>query len=466
MHVRLGITEAYDVLGLEQGASLEVVKSAYKQIALRAHPDKNPGNPNATQEFQQVSEAYRVLLKHLDKTEDSEDSDSEYEYDYDSDDEYASYIYMKIFDLFMRGEAHTVYARAHRRRPRVPEESPEEYRARIQRSLDEQRQGEERRKQAAAARKERRAREREEERQAAEERQRLKGAKRLAEAKSQRQKDEQTIRLRQQQIQQARSAVFAAARAGDAKMVEKGVWEENVDAAGGEVKDGCQDFVDIPPNDPLETLLHIAARLGNRDLVQWLDGHGAELEERDSAGFTAFHVALQSGRISVVSYFFEEHARSEDTVNLYDPPPSTTLLSLAMDSGEPELVWMILDKGLASKQEMAAGWDRVTTSGMNVAPKLSPKEREKMDDISQLLVRYGGFAPPRKDTLHRKATTATTATSTTTTSRVQTTDQSPVAHARRESKHVAQTPVSGGRGLGWGRGRRRRQGSIPSAAMR
>jgi hypothetical protein len=180
---------------------------------------------------------------------------------------------------------------ARRHRPRVQEESPEQYRARIQRSLEEQRAGEERRKREAAARKERAATEREQgtvyvcfvdfvilrsrtERRAAEERQRVKLLNKKAEAKSQRQKDEQTMRLRQQRSQIARSAVFAAARAGDAKKVEKGVWEDDVDAAGGEIKAGCQDFIEVPPNDPLETLLHIAATLGNRDLVKWLAGHG------------------------------------------------------------------------------------------------------------------------------------------------------------------------------------------------
>lgn len=70
-----------------------------------------------------------------------------------------------------------------------------------------------------------------------------------------------------------RSAVFNAARAGDASKVKKGVWEDDVDAAGGEVKRGCERFVSSPPKDPQETLLHIAARNGDADLVEWLDAH-------------------------------------------------------------------------------------------------------------------------------------------------------------------------------------------------
>lgn len=68
--------------------------------------------------------------------------------------------------------------------------------------------------------------------------------------------------------------VFAAARDDNAVKVKKGVWEDNVDAAGGEVKVGCQEFIQKLPKDPKETLLHIASRNGDLDLVQWLDDHG------------------------------------------------------------------------------------------------------------------------------------------------------------------------------------------------
>lgn len=120
------------------------------------------------------------------------------------------------------------------------------------------------------------------ERVAASERQRVKILNKKAEAELQRRKAEHTIYLRQQQVQVARSAVFAAACKGDAKGVEKGVWENEVDAAGGEVKDGCQIFVEDPPKDLQETLLHIAARKGDHNLVRWLDGHGKSFQSRAS----------------------------------------------------------------------------------------------------------------------------------------------------------------------------------------
>ena len=55
--------------------------------------------------------------------------------------------------------------------------------------------------------------------------------------------------------------------------MKKGIWEDNVDAAGGEVKKGSEEFVSKMPADSLETLMHIAASIGDADFVQWLDDH-------------------------------------------------------------------------------------------------------------------------------------------------------------------------------------------------
>lgn len=75
-------------------------------------------------------------------------------------------------------------------------------------------------------------------------------------------------------MQALRSKVFEAARRKDAAAVKKGVYEDNVDASGGEIRKGAESFAKSTPVDPKETLLHIAAKHGDIDLVRWLDSHG------------------------------------------------------------------------------------------------------------------------------------------------------------------------------------------------
>lgn len=53
-------SECYQVLGLEEGASLHEVKEAYRRLALKYHPDKN-ASKKTVEKFMQVTEAYRVL---------------------------------------------------------------------------------------------------------------------------------------------------------------------------------------------------------------------------------------------------------------------------------------------------------------------------------------------------------------------------------------------------------------------
>merc|ERR1712150_63785 len=57
-----GEARAYEVLGLESGASEKEIRSKYKQLARKWHPDKNKGNEAEAQEkFEQVQHAYETL---------------------------------------------------------------------------------------------------------------------------------------------------------------------------------------------------------------------------------------------------------------------------------------------------------------------------------------------------------------------------------------------------------------------
>jgi len=51
----------YEVLGVTRGVSGEELKKAYKQLALKYHPDRNPGDAEAEERFKEASEAYQVL---------------------------------------------------------------------------------------------------------------------------------------------------------------------------------------------------------------------------------------------------------------------------------------------------------------------------------------------------------------------------------------------------------------------
>lgn len=52
----------YKILGVNPDAGEEDIKKAYRQLALRYHPDRNPGNKQAEEKFKEISEAYGVLI--------------------------------------------------------------------------------------------------------------------------------------------------------------------------------------------------------------------------------------------------------------------------------------------------------------------------------------------------------------------------------------------------------------------
>ena len=51
----------YEVLGVEKGVSEEDLKKAYRKLAMKYHPDRNPGDKDAEAAFKEINEAYSVL---------------------------------------------------------------------------------------------------------------------------------------------------------------------------------------------------------------------------------------------------------------------------------------------------------------------------------------------------------------------------------------------------------------------
>lgn len=61
--------EYYSILGVQKDAGEAEIKKAYRTLALKYHPDRNPGDPKAEERFKEIAEAYGVLLDPLKRRE-------------------------------------------------------------------------------------------------------------------------------------------------------------------------------------------------------------------------------------------------------------------------------------------------------------------------------------------------------------------------------------------------------------
>ena len=61
MRAGVGKRDYYEVLGVERQATEQQIKSAYRKLALKHHPDRNPGDAAAEEQFKEAAEAYAIL---------------------------------------------------------------------------------------------------------------------------------------------------------------------------------------------------------------------------------------------------------------------------------------------------------------------------------------------------------------------------------------------------------------------
>lgn len=54
-------TDYYKILGIDKAASTDEIKVAYRKLAMKYHPDRNPDNKNAEEKFKEATEAYEIL---------------------------------------------------------------------------------------------------------------------------------------------------------------------------------------------------------------------------------------------------------------------------------------------------------------------------------------------------------------------------------------------------------------------
>ena len=51
----------YEVLGVDKSAGEDEIKKAYRKLAMKYHPDRNPDDKEAEEKFKEINEAYEVL---------------------------------------------------------------------------------------------------------------------------------------------------------------------------------------------------------------------------------------------------------------------------------------------------------------------------------------------------------------------------------------------------------------------
>lgn len=96
-------TDYYKILGLNRKATAGDIKKAYRQRALKYHPDRNPGNAAAEAEFKKISEAYAVLSDPEKRLQYDRFGSHDFGRRYSQDDIFRNFDFNSIFREFSFG---------------------------------------------------------------------------------------------------------------------------------------------------------------------------------------------------------------------------------------------------------------------------------------------------------------------------------------------------------------------------
>ena len=148
-------------------------------------------------------------------------------------------------------------------------------------------------------------------------------------------------------------------------------------------------------------MVSLCLRRGMVKLIWWCRA-GADPEERNCDGLTAFHISLKHSHIPIIKYFLDNYPPSEAETNpIYTLSAPHSLLQLAIDSHEPEVVWMILHGKLSKQQEISDAWTYISSTSGKTAflkgfgPNITTATKEDTyDEIKALIMNSGGFHPP------------------------------------------------------------------------
>jgi curved DNA-binding protein len=101
----------YELLGLKKGASPEEIKKAYRKLAVKYHPDKNPGDKKAEDRFKEINEAYAVLSDPQKKAQYDQFGSAGFHQRYSQEDIFRGFNANDIFREFNLGGSDDIFSR-------------------------------------------------------------------------------------------------------------------------------------------------------------------------------------------------------------------------------------------------------------------------------------------------------------------------------------------------------------------